>query len=80
MFNTTCEQVWIIFAVTSFAFVVALSAATKHRHQEPSEEPIERNKNFAEHLSDNFIYIITVIVGNGKFNYNDQWFIELNEC
>ena len=54
-------QVWIAFFLTTAAFVVFLSLVT-HRHDRNEDRP----KSYAEHLSDNVLYIITVIIGNGK--------------
>jgi type IV secretory pathway TrbD component len=58
-------QVWIIFGVALFTFVMALSLVTKRRNEQVRELNT-RPKSYAEHLSDNVIYVLTIISGNGE--------------
>ena len=58
-------QVWIIFGVALFTFVMALSLVTKRRNEE-IRELNTRSKSYAEHLSDNVVYVLTIISGNGE--------------
>jgi len=58
-------QVWIIFGVALFTFVTALSLVTKRRNEQ-IRELNTRPKSYVEHLSDNVIYVLTIISGNGE--------------